>query len=306
MVTDARAATRAQHLRGLSYVAVAGVLWGLSGTAAQVLFQQHHVEPQWLVTMRLVGSGILLYAFTRPPWPRRHWRQLLVYGVIGVAAVQYTYFAAIALSNVATATFLQYTYIAMVAGWEVLRGRSPLTAARAVALAASLVGVSLMALGGPGGLEALRLSPLALAMGLLSALTAAYYAIASAPLVRSLGAWPTMTWGFVVGAVPMVLWSPPWAVHPTGSPVALAVLTAFVVVFGTLIAFLLYLTSFKVITPTEAAITSTAEPVAAAAGALAVLGIALLPLQYAGGAAILVAVVLLRRGVAEPPPPPPA
>jgi drug/metabolite transporter (DMT)-like permease len=61
-----------------------------------------------------------------------------------------------------------------------------------------------------------------------------------------------------------------------------------------------------VITPTEAAITSTAEPVAAAAGALLFLGIALLPLQYAGGAAILVAVVLLRREATEPPPPPPS
>lgn len=288
------------HLRGLAYVVVGSSLWGLSGTAAQLLFERHGVQPQWLVTLRLAGAGILLLLIVRPRWPRDHWPRLLLFGILGVAAVQYTYFAAIALANVATATFLQYTSVAMISGWEIARGRARLTPARAVALVASLAGVTLLALGGAGGVGQLRLNPLGIAFGLLSAVTAAFYTLASVPLVRSIGAWPTTTWGFVVGAVPMLLWAPPWSERPTGNALAVAGLVAFVVVFGTLIAFGLYLASLGHITATEAAITATAEPVAAAIAALLVLGVALAPLQYAGGAAILLAVLLLRRQEAPP------
>jgi len=290
-------------------VLVAGCLWGLSGTAAQVLFQRHGVSPQWLVTMRMAGAGLILLPILRPRPPALHqWPSLTLFAIFGVAAVQYTYFAAIALSNVATATFIQYTSVPMIAAWEVFRGRSRLTAARASALAAALAGVGMLALGGPDGMAQLRVTPLGLVFGLLSAATAAFYTLSSVRLVRTIGPWATTSWGFLAGAVPMVLWAPPWAAHPRGSLFAVAALTGFVVVFGTLIAFGLYLASFRMISPTQAAITATAEPLAAAVAALVFLRVALLPLQYVGGAAILAAVVLLRREAARPDPlpePPP-
>ncbi len=59
----------------------------------------------------MLGAGVLLYAWLRPPLPRANWRRLLVFALFGVTAAQYTYFAAIDYSNVATATFLQYTSI---------------------------------------------------------------------------------------------------------------------------------------------------------------------------------------------------
>ena len=297
------------HLRGLAYVLVAGSLWGLSGTSAQLLFQRHGIQPQWLVTVRLGGAGLILLLAVRPRWPREQWRALLLFAVLGVAAVQYTYFAAIAASNVATATFLQYTSVAMISGWEIARGRVPFTPLRGLALVASLGGVALLALGGPAGVGQLRLSPLGIVLGLLSAVTAAYYTLSSVPLVRTLGAWPTTTWGFALGAIPMLVWAPPWAVHPTGSAPEVVGLVAYVVLFGTLVAFGLYLASLHHISAGEAAIAATSEPVATAIVALLVLGVALRPLQYAGGAAIVVAVLLLRRRpeapIATPLPEPP-
>lgn len=286
------------HLRGLAYVLVAGSLWGLGGTAAQLLFQRHGIQPQWLVSVRLGAAGLILLLVVRPRWPRRQWPRLVLFAVLGVAAVQYCYFAAIAASNVATATFLQYTSVAMISGWEIARGRAPLTPLRGLALAASLGGVTLLALGGPAGVGQLRLNPVGVVFGLLSAVTAAYYTLSSVPLVRSLGAWPTTTWGFALGALPMLIWTPPWVVRPTGSGVEVAALVAFVVLFGTLVAFGLYLASLRHISAGEAAITATSEPVATAIVALLVLGVALRPLQYLGGAAIVGAVLLLRR----PPP----
>lgn len=293
------------RLRGLLYVLVGSSLWGLSGTAAQVLFQRHGVTPQGLVTMRVAGAGLLLLVIVRPPFPRAHWRPLLVFAVLGVAAVQYTYFAAIALTNVATATFLQYTAMPMIAAYEVVRGRAHLTRSRALALGAAIAGVSALAVGGPAGLAVVTLNPLGLLFGLLSGVTAAVYVLTSVPLVRGIGPWATTTWGFLIAAMPMALLAPPWAVRATGRPLEVALLVAFVVVFGTLIAFGLFLASLRHLPPTEAAITSTAEAVAAAGAALLVLGVALRPLQYAGGAGILVAVLVLQRGSSTPTAPPP-
>jgi drug/metabolite transporter (DMT)-like permease len=294
------------RLRGLVSVLIGAALWGLSGTAAQVLFQRHGIQPQWLVAVRMLGAGVLLLALLRPPLPTGHWRRLVVFALAGVATVQYTYFAAIAASNVATATFLQYTSVAMIAGWEVVAGRAHMSALLGLALTAALGGVALVVLGGRSGLGGLALNPVGVVFGLLSAVTAAVYTISSVPLVRAIGPWPTTGWGFLIGSIPMLAWAPPWSVRPNGSLLLVAALTAFVVLFGTLVAFGLFLDSFKSITPTEAAITATAEPVAAALAALFILGVALLPLQYVGGAAILIAVAALRvRRPPEPLPEPP-
>jgi drug/metabolite transporter (DMT)-like permease len=281
------------HLVGLGFAVTAATLWGLSGVAAQLLFQVHNVEPRWLVTIRLLAAGFLLLALARPAFPRRHWRWLAVYAILGVAAVQYTWYLAIALSNVTTASFLQYTYVAMTAGWEIMLGRIQPTPVRLAALAAAGVGVALLVLGQAGGLHALELRPLGVVFGLLSAVTATFYAVSGARLSRVVGAWSTAAWGFLIGAVPMVVLAPPWNVHPTGSLAAVAGLTVFVVVAGTALAFTLFLLSVRRISPTEAVVACTAEPAVAALVAALFLGVTLAPAQYLGGALIVVAVVLL-------------
>ncbi len=180
----------------------------------------------------------------------------------------------------------------MIVGYEIARGRLRLTPVRAAALVGALGGAALLALGGGQGLA---LRPLGLIFGLLAALTAAFYTLSSVRLVNSIGPWQTTTWGFLVGCVPMLIWAPPWSARPTGNLLEIALLTGFVVVFGTLVSFGLYLASLRHISPSDASMAATTEPVTAAVASLTLLGVALLPLQYAGGAAILGAVVLLRR-----------
>jgi hypothetical protein len=86
---------------------------------------------------------------------------------------------------------------------------------------------------------------------------------------------------------------PPWTAHPSGDPVVVAALTAFVAVAATAIAFSLSQASLRHITPTEFAVTSTLEPALAAVAAAIFLGVTLRPPQYAGGALTIVAVLLL-------------
>jgi drug/metabolite transporter (DMT)-like permease len=295
-----------QHLRSLIAALVGATLWGLSGTAAQVLFQAHHIAPQWLVTVRMLGAGLLLYLWLRPPFPRKRVALFLFFALIGLAGVQYTYFAAIAHANAATATLLQSLGLPMIAMYEGVIARKGLTPRRMIAIAAAVLGTALLVLGGQRGSITAQVAPLGLVFGLLSALAAAFYILASVPLVAEFGAWPATTWGFLIGGLAIAFWAPPWAVHPSGSIIAVVLLAGFVVLFGTLAAFGLFLSSLRHIAPTEAGIASTMEPVAAALAAFVFLHVMLAPVQYLGGALILGAVVLLRARAGNSGPPSPA
>lgn len=58
-------ATEAHTLRakGIALVLSGAVLWGVSGTIAQYLFQHLQMDMQWLTVMRLLVSGLLLLGF---------------------------------------------------------------------------------------------------------------------------------------------------------------------------------------------------------------------------------------------------
>jgi drug/metabolite transporter (DMT)-like permease len=72
-------------------------------------------------------------------------------------------------------------------------------------------------------------------------------------------------------------------------------LVAFVILFGTILGYGLYLSGLVGLSATQAGVSASIEPIAASAAAYAFLGVSLSPLQYLGGALILVAVVLLAR-----------
>jgi drug/metabolite transporter (DMT)-like permease len=279
----------ARRAAAMGRALLGAALWGLSGTAAQFLFHAYHVEAGWLTSVRMLGAGALLWALLRPPFPSQPWR-FVGFALFGFAAVQYTYLAAIAWTNVATATFLQYLGLPLIALYEASVGRRRHDACTVVALALAVGGTALLVLSGRG---ALRVTPAGLAMGIASALTMAYYTLASVPYVQQRGAWATATWGFLIGGAAMAVWVPPWQVSLLGSPWPVLGLTGFVVVFGTLFAFSLYLGSLHALTATVAGIAAAAEPVVAAVAALVFLHVRLHPLQYLGGGLIVVAVLLL-------------
>ena len=116
---------------GIAIAILAGTLFGVGGTFAQFLFQQRGVDIGWLVTMRLLFGGAALLLISAARQGRgvlAVWRHdgvpLVVFGLIGMMPVQYTYMAAIGASNTATATVLQFTSPAMVAAWLAATRRS--------------------------------------------------------------------------------------------------------------------------------------------------------------------------------------
>lgn len=272
---------------------MSAALWAVGGIAAQDLFSRHHVDPGWLVGVRMACGGLLLLAAFRPAWPRGHTALLLAIAVLGIAGAQFTWFVAIDKSNVALATFVQYSAVAMTAGWQMLRRQVRPTARRLAAVAAAGTGVWLLAAGVPGGLRASRADQAGIGFALASAVAFSFYMLGSARLARDTSPGPATAWGLTVGSIPMLACFPPWAAHPSGDPLVLAALTATVAVAATAVAFSLSLASLRRITPTEFAVTSTLEPALAAAAAAVFLGVTLRPPQYLGGALTVLAVLLL-------------
>ena len=272
--------------------------WGLSGTAAQALFQLYGFPVVGLVTLRMLIAGSILIVVLRPAFPDAPWLRFLLLSVFGLAGSQLTYLAAISYSNAAAATLLQFLFLPMVVAYEVLAGELRWSARWALMLGLAAAGTLLLVGGLSNGNIEILVTPRGLLFGLLSAVAAAYYTLDSRRLVRESGSWAVTAWGFVVGGavtLPFGAFTLSGYSLPTGLGTLLdvALLVGFVIVFGTLLAYGFYLSALRHLAACEVGVVASWEPISAAAAAFVFLGVVMTPVQYLGGAMIVLAVILL-------------
>ena len=286
-------------MAGISYALIGGSLWGISGTVSSVLFSQYGMPYLSLVTIRMLLPGLILVTILRPAFPKGDLKRFFLFSIFGLFGVQIFYLATIAYSNAPTATLLQYLFFPMVIAVEVAMKRIGFTLAIAISLLLAIVGTFELSTGYPSQTTGIILSEGALVLGLLSALTAAYYTLVTSTLIRKHGTMPVISWGFIVGGLISVPFSfAPTVVFfsriniPEIAPVIL--LTVFVAFFGTIIAFGLYMKSMSRISATKASLAGTMEPISAALSSALFLGIFLTPLQYVGGSMIICAILVVQ------------
>lgn len=254
------------HTKGVIFAILGSVLWGASGIGGQFLMQDRGIEPEWFASVRMIGAGILLLILDG--W--RHqgnifsiWKNprdalsLVLFAVIGMVGVQYTYFKAIALSNAATATILQYMMPFCIIAWESLVARRLPSARTFLCLFAAVGGTVLLVTHGEWG--TLAISTAALAWGLSSAVAAAFYIAQPKEIIRRTRSSLVVGWGMLVGGIAFSPIARPWAPVGTFDTPALLAL-AFVIVFGTAAAFWIYLASVETIEPSEAGLLNSVEP----------------------------------------------
>ncbi len=278
----------------------AATLFGVGGTFAQFLFQQRGVSIDWLVTMRLLCAGsalLLIAAITQGRAVLAIWRTdaaaVILFGLVGMMPVQYTYMAAIDASNTATATVLQFTSPAMIALWLTLTRRRLPGARELVAIALAMVGTFFLVAHGKFG--ALSISFLALFWGLASAVAAAFNSIQPARILRQYGASAVGGWGMLVGGVALSFLHAPWRVQGVWDTTSYVFLV-FILLLGTLAAFYLYITALRLIGAQKSSLLTCAEPLSAALLAVAWLGLSWGAMDWLGTACILVTIALLAKG----------
>ncbi len=270
----------------------AAALWGVSGVVAKSLFNRQ-IEPWTLLEIRLTGSFLtLLVVWTlgkqRVRVPRALVGRLVLLGW-AMTAAQFTYYLTISLTNVSTALFLQYTAPVFVALYAWTTTREPITPVRGGAILLAVIGSYFLVTGGGG----IRIHPLGMISGFLSAVAFGLYAILGRGRIQQVGSWTMLLYALGSGAVVWSLIVPPWNAYLTGHEPVEWVLFAFIVIFATILPFGLFLYGLRHITSSMATLTASLEPVVGSAAAFLILGEAMTPVQVAGGLAIVAAVVLI-------------
>lgn len=284
---------------GILLVLFAASLWGISGTVAQYLFQQQHFSPEWLVVARLLVSGVLLLAFISVRSNTNIWEiwksrydvlSLIIFSILGMLMVQYTYFAAIQHSNAATATVLQYLAPVLIVLFFIIRLKKLPTSIEIIAIVVALIGTFLLVT--KGSLNSLAISNTALFWGLASALNLAFYTLYPIKLLARWGSGVVVGWGMLLGGIAFSFIHPPWQFEGELSiPAGFAVF--FIIIFGTLIAFYCYLESLSYLTASEASLLACVEPLSAAFLSVVWLKVSFGIAEWIGTLFILSTIVLL-------------
>ncbi len=284
-------------------VVSAASFFALNGTVSKLILQAG-VQPRDLATFRALGAclGLVLLGTLLSPGIRRFRLArkdiplILAYGVTGFFAVPMLYFTAISRLPVGIGLLFEFTAPVFVALWFRFGQRQPVRARLWAGLALSLAGLACVA-------EVwgnFTLDGLGVAAGLASAvLLAAYYLMGARGVTKrdsvsltGLGFGVSAIAGFasraVMGGVPD--WQALTGVTDRGVPVwALAV---YLLIFGTIIPYLLIVGTLRHLPATSASIIGMTEPVLASAVAWVAIGERLNPAQLAGGTVLLLGVVL--------------
>ena len=196
--------------------------------------------------------------------------QIVLFGFIGMLGTQYTYFSAIQFSNAAIATVLTYFGPTLVLIYMCLREKRKPLKYEIVSICLSSFGVFLLAT--HGDITSLQISFKALVWGILSALSVVFYTVQPESLLKKYGASIVVAWGMMIGGIFIAFVAKPWNISVTFDFITFLVLML-IIVFGTIIAFILYLTGVNIIGPTKASIIACIEPVAATICAILFLGV---------------------------------
>lgn len=281
------------------------VLWGVSGTCAQFLFEQKEFNPARLVCWRLLLAGLILIVFSsfrKDPDTFKIWKKtpdvlrLLLFGILGMVAVQYTYFYSISLSNAATATILQYIGPMFVVAFYAIKHRRWPVFAEYASLVLALAGTFLLVT--HGSFEQLVISESALVWGLLSALALAFYTIQPVGLLRTFDSATVTGWGMLIGGLAFSFFCDPFDFQGIWDLEAWAAFV-YIIVFGSVLAFYFFLKSVTIIGASTASLLCSIEPLAAAGVAVYWLGIYFGPMDWLGTGFILVTVILLSLNTRE-------
>ena len=291
---------------GYAMVISAALLFALNGTVSKVVLQSG-VSPLELTQVRATGAFLgfaVVLAFARREslrLTRREVPYLAVFGVAGVAFVQWLYFVSIARLPIGIALLIEYLGPILIAIWAWAVFKEPVRRRIWAALVLALAGLSLVVEIWTG----VSLDGLGVAAALAAAVAYAVYVLMAEGGVKRRDPASLTCYGFLFAALFWAAVQPVWR-FPAGRlddsvsllghlerfalPVWLLML--YVVVAGTMVTFLLVAAALRHVSATRVGIVAMLEPVAASGVAFLWLGETFGTPQLVGGAIVLAAILL--------------
>jgi drug/metabolite transporter (DMT)-like permease len=284
----------------------AASLWAVNGTVSKVILASG-ISSLRLSQVRMTGALIgfvvvlLLTAPERLRLRRSELPFLAVWGIGGLAFVQWLYFLAIHRLAIGIALLIEYVAPLIVALWARYVFHEPVRRRIWVALAFALIGLALIVNVHHGG----TISTPGVVFALGSAAAYTFYILLAERAVGDRDAVSLLAWGFGFGALFWCFLAPWWSfpADRVGANVSLLghlsdyhlpvwALMAFLIVIGTIVPFFLLVSALRHLSATRVGIIAMLEPVGATIVAWAWLNESLGALQLVGAAIVLCSIVL--------------
>ena len=290
---------------GYAMVALASTLFAVNGAVSKVVLSSG-ISSLRLTEVRCTGAlvGFVLIAWLRGSSLRFRLRELpfiLLFGVVGLALVQFLYFVAIKRLPIGVGLIIEYIAPVLIALWTRYVWKRRLPRAVWVAMAVALGGLAMV-------VELWRgtsLDGAGVAAALAAALCYATYVLAGEHGVRTRDTVSLTTIGFIFAALFYAIIQPWWTFPFARSSVDVSLLGRldtlhapvwgmylWVIVLGGVAPFLLYFGSLKHISATRASLVAMLEPVLASLVAYAWLGETFGAWHIVGGSVVLAALAL--------------
>ncbi len=276
---------------GYGYVALAAALWGSLGVVSRLILDAGVAPLELSVWRATIAGGLFaLHASSRGRVrvDRGDRGAVVAFAIVGVSVFYLSYLLAVRAGGAALAAILLYTAPAWVAIASAIWLRETITRQKLVAIALTLLGVALVALGAPAKTGGIRLGPSAIGWGLLSGLAYACYYLFGKRYFTRYEAPTLFMYALPLGALVLLP-----GVHFAAKSAATWGWIAFVGIVPTYIALQLYEAGLRRVEATRAVTVATLEPVVAAGLAWMIWGEALRPLGYLGAALVLAGVLVM-------------
>jgi drug/metabolite transporter (DMT)-like permease len=297
---------RARPALGYAMVMTAATLWAVNGTVSKVILTSG-LSSLRLAEVRSTGAAVVLgavLAVTRPrtlPLRRRELPLLALFGICGLALVQWLYFLAIHRLKIGIALVIQYMAPVIVALAARFLFHERVRRRIWVALTLAIAGLVLVVEAWQG----LTLNQIGVSASLGAAFSYALYILLAEHAVAGRDPVSLVWWGLVFASL---LWAvvQPWWSFPGrlfGVDVSLHghlaawhlpawTLMLWMVVLGTIVPFALLVGSLRHLTATRVGIIAMLEPVVATLVAYGWLAESLHPVQLLGGLVVLAGILL--------------
>jgi len=293
-------------LLGYAMVLAATCMWGVNGTVSKAILSTG-LSSSRLTEIRSTGAALALGTalLVAQPWRLRIRRGeilfLTVFGILGLALVQWLYFFAIHRLQIGIALLIQYLAPVLIALYARFVVKEQVRRRIWAALVLALGGLSLVV----DLWNGFSLDALGTVASLGAAIAFALYILLAEHAVGRRDPVSLLCLGFAVAAVFWAVVQPWWsfpaalvddrvrldgALLATTTPVWLLMLT--MVIVGTILPFLLLVGALRHISATRVGVTAMFEPVAGALVAYAWLGESLSAPQLTGGAIVLTGILL--------------
>jgi drug/metabolite transporter (DMT)-like permease len=286
--------------------ATAATLWAINGTVSKVILASG-ISSLRLSQVRSTGAlaGLVLILLVTAPQRlrvrKRELPYLALFGIGGLAFVQWFYFLSIHRLEVGIALLIEYLAPLLVALCARFAFHEAVRRRIWLALALALAGLGLIVDVFHGG----SLSTAGILFSLAAAVTYALYILLAEHAVGDRDPVSLLAWGFGFATAFWAIIAPWWSfpAHRVGASVSLLghlqahhlpvwALMSWMIVPGTIIPFFLLVSALRHLSATRVAIIAMIEPVVATIVAWVWLGESLNALQLVGAATVLAAIVL--------------